>query len=301
MLRFCFSRAAQVASKILLSLSMLAFSGSSLQAADAYRFTYRGLDSGEVTFQEVALNLNLTISVVQAGQTIDSTKHAVVRSQRCRMTVLETGMLNGSPVKTKVRLTFDAAEQSQSQNDQPAEAAQLPVAGKTYFASREKDQLVITDEQGQRPSDEEWAIVATSTETLGRTNPIAQFFHGKTYEVGQELRMPPQLAKELLGFSGRLDNASILVLTFAQAVNIQGRPCAVFDTMLDSKMTQGNTMNMQMRGKLVLEIDTCRAVQIDLAGPVKMAEAHGPADGQFTVNTQGQMKMALKANYGPLR
>lgn len=271
------------------------------QAAEAYRFTYRGLDQGDVTLQEVDLDLRLVVTIVQAGQTIDTTKHVVLRKQRCRMTVLETGIVEGSPVKTKVRLTYDSADQRQSQNDDPAQDVRLPVAGKTYFASLVDDQLEITNERGERPSDEEWAIVATATDTLGRPNPIARFFHGQTFQVGQELRMPPQLAKELLGFSGRLDNASKLILNFARVETIGGQPCAVFETLLETSMTQGSKMKMQMRGQLILEIDACRAVLIDLGGPVQMTEAHGPADGQFTVRTQGDMKMALRAGYSQAR
>lgn len=286
---------------VILPLLTVAMGSSALLAEDAFRFNYHGLENGDTAVQEVDLDLNLVVTVVQAGQTIDKTKHAVLRKQRCRMTVLESAVVEGAQVKTKVRLIYDSADQSQAQNDEPAKAAQLPVSGKTYFASREGDKLVITNDKGQRPTDEEWAIVATATDTLGRPNPIAKFFHGQTFSVGQELRMPPQLAKDLLGFSGRLDNASKLILTFTQVQNVNGKVCAVFDTLLESAMTQGSTMKMQMRGKLMLEIETCRAVFIDLAGPVKLAEAHGPADGQFTVNTQGDMKMALRADYVRVR
>jgi hypothetical protein len=98
-----------------------------------------------------------------------------------------------------------------------------------------------------------------------------------------------------------LDNASILILKFTKVQTVNGKPCAVFDTLLESTMTQGTTMKMQMQGKLMLEIETCRAASIELAGPVKLAEAHGPADGQFTINTQGSMKMALRAGYTQVR
>lgn len=285
----------------LLSLVAVSLCSNHLLAAETYRFTYRGLENGDTTLQEVDLDLNLTVTVEQSGQTIDKTKHVVLRKQRCRMTVLESTSIDGALVKTKVKLTYENADQSQAQNDEPAEEGPLPVAGKTYFASLVDDKLVITDERGNRPSDEEWAIVATATDTLGQSNPIAKFFDGKTYSVGQELRMPPQLAKDLLGFSGRLDNASKLILTFTKVQMIGGKKCAVFDTLLESTMTQGTTMKMQMQGKLMLEIDTCRAASIELAGPVKLAEAHGPADGQFTINTQGSMKMALRAGYTQVR
>lgn len=285
----------------LFSFVAVSFCSAQLQAAEAYRFTYRGLNIGDTTVQEVDLDLNLVVTVEQAGQTIDKTKHAVLRKQRCRMTVLESGTVEGALVKTKVRLTYESADQKQAQNDGPVEESPLPVSGKTYFAALAEGKLMITDEQGNRPSDEEWAIVATATDTLGQANPIAKFFDGKTYSVGQELRMPPQLAKDLLGFSGRLDNASKLILTFTKVQVLNGKPCAVFDTLLESTMTQGTTMTMQMRGRLALEIETCRAASIELSGPVKLAEAHGPADGQFTINTQGSMKMALRAGYVKVR
>jgi hypothetical protein len=301
MLRSYFNPGLKLGCLSMLSLAALSLCSTQVLAADAYRFAYRGMENGDMTVQEVDLDLNLVVTVEQAGQTIDKTKHAVVRKQRCRMTVLESGNVEGTLVKTKVKLTYENADQSQAQNDEPAEAGPLPVAGKTYFASLVDNKLVITDERGNRPSDEEWAIVATATDTLGQPNPIAKFFDGKTYSVGQELRMPPQLAKDLLGFSGRLDNASILILTFAKVQTVNGKPCAVFDTLLESTMTQGTTMKMQMKGKLILEIETCRAASIELAGPVKLAEAHGPADGQFTINTQGSMKMALRAGYVKVR
>jgi hypothetical protein len=301
MLRCFLNQALKLNCWSLFTVTLVSLCSTEGLAAEAYRFTYRGLENGDTTLQEVDLDLNLTVTVEQAGQTIDKTKHVVLRKQRCRMTVLESVSVEGALVKTKVKLIYESADQSQSQNDEPAEEAPLPVAGKTYFASLIDNKLVITDERGNRPSDEEWAIVATATETLGKSNPIAKFFDGKTYSVGQELRMPPQLAKDLLGFSGRLDNASKLILTFTKVQMVGGKPCAVFDTLLESTMTQGTTMKMQMQGKLMLEIETCRAASIELAGPVKLAEAHGPADGQFTINTQGNMKMALRAGYTQVR
>jgi hypothetical protein len=55
----------------LFSLLAVTLCSAPLQAADAYRFTYRGLQNGDTTVQEVDLDLNLVVSVEQAGQTIN--------------------------------------------------------------------------------------------------------------------------------------------------------------------------------------------------------------------------------------
>jgi hypothetical protein len=266
-------------------------------AQEAYRFTYRTLEVGEVAVQHADFNMDLEMSINQAGTTIDSARQGVLRTQLCRLTVLETANLGGEQVKTKVQISYDAADQTISEMGKAKPAVKLPVAGKTYIVERVKEKLVITDLAGNPVPEVEQAIVSNSTDTLGRPNPIARFFNGRVVKVGDRLRMPPALARELLGFTGKLDNASKFELTFVDVRSIAGVNCAVFETYLETKMTQGTTMNMKMKGRLMLEIDTCRAVWIELDGPVQLAEAHGPADAQFTVDTKGSVKMALRAEY----
>jgi len=289
----CFTRRFLPLAALLLSAAAFSHPAS---GAERYRFTYRGLDSGEQAVQQADFHLDVQVTMEQSGKQIDSSKQQVRRSQECRITVLETAIRGGQQVKKKVRLTFDGAHQSAVIDDAQREAA-LPVEGKSYVAELVGEEVVITYPDGGAPPPAEQQIVAATTQALGQPNPIAHFFHGRTIALGETLKMPPELAKDLLGFSGKLDNASAFQIKLIDVRPYGGAQCALFETRLSSKMPKDNRFAMEMTGRLLMQIDTCRAVWIELTGPVEVAETRGPAGGEFTVRTKGQVKMALQAEY----
>jgi len=292
------------AGALLVVVSYLAASSvdaPSASAAEQYRFTYRGLQVGDEAVQQADFDLEVNVKMEQSGQVIDSSDQRVSRSQQCRITVLKTGVVDGLPVKTKVKLAFDSARQQAEIDGETKGPSTLPVEGNTYHAELVQGKLVITDTQGNVPSEREQQIVAATTQTLGKPNPLAKFFHGRSIAVGETVKMPPQLAKDLLGFTGRLDATSRFEITLTGIQNYDGVPCALFETQLGSQGPAGDRFNVQMSGRLLLQVGTCRTVWIELVGPVDVSEARGPEGGRFTVTTKGNVKMALQAKYSQPR
>ena len=80
-----------------------------------------------------------------------------------------------------------------------------------------------------------------------------------------------------------------------------GRKCAVFQLEILTDNNEGAKLTMKLSGELVVEVDTCRTVAVNLNGPVGASEVHGPDDGQFHVHSEGTIKVAVRADYGKRR
>lgn len=276
-----------------LGLLCLLASAPAAFGGEIHRFTYRVATVGEQADQQADFDLNLVKTIEQAQQIIDSEARHVRRKQRLRLTVLET---NGQQA-TRVQITFAAAAQSVAQAGQEAVATPLPVQGKTYIVSRLGDDLLIVDNTGHAPPPEEYAIVATATQTLGRPNPLAKFFNGRTIAVGERLELPPDLAKELLGLGASVGDASKFTLVFRGTQQIEGVTWAEFDTAFEAQSRENSTLSMQMKGRMVLNVATCRAKSLTFSGPVEILETHGPDGGQYQVRTRGTMTMSNQSEH----
>ena len=137
---------------------------------------------------------------------------------------------------------------------------------------------------------------------------MAQFLHGRTLAVGQSVRLPNHLVKELLGLGGGVGRVSRCELTLTGTRAVDGLHCAVFSTRIDAQSTPKGDPNMQITGQLVLEIDTCRALSAKLSGPVSLSDSgEPPGIGGTTVSGRGTVDVAMQTRYtargsdGPLK
>lgn len=259
-------------------------------AQDSCRFTHRTPQVGEQRTQAVRFAMDMVLTTRQQGQVVGSSEQTVHRRQNRRLTILES-----TPGRvSKVKVTYDVAEQAVAQKGEPNVTVPQPVAGKTYIVARVDGELIVTDEQGRTPPPDELALVAAGMDAIGQANPLAQFLHGRSIAVGATVRLPNELAADLLGVGGAVGKVTRFELRLNEIRPVDGMPCAVFQTRIDAERTAGDGMAMQMQGLLVIEVDTCRTVAIDFSGPASMTETRGPADFPFTVTGQGTLKVAIE-------
>ena len=151
---------------------------------------------------------------------------------------------------------------------------------------------------GQSPPPEELEIVTSNMETFGLPNPIALYFDSKRIEVGQTVRLPAQLARELLGFSKTVDNVSDFRLKLVSTRPLPNdSTAAVFQITLVAENPDETAMSMQLTGQLVIDTQSCRTLAVSLAGPIRASETHGPEAAPFQVCSEGTVRVAVEASY----
>ena len=183
------------------------------------------------------------------------------------------------------------------QNNAVAEAKQ-PIEGKTYLVARAGEQLIVTDEIGQPISDEESKILLPQLNSFGKPNPLAQFLNGKQISVGDSIDVPDEVAAELLGLTGNAGKTDQLTLRLTAIKADGGVDCALFETLLRSHSDE-SSISLLMKGELMIDPNTCRTRSIQMHGPVAISERRGPAQGRFTVSTNGSLKVAVRNEHRP--
>ena len=71
-----------------------------------------------------------------------------------------------------------------------------------------------------------------------------------------------------------------------------------FHVELKAETPQPQGMQMNLKGQLLLEVDTCRTLAVKLSGPVSVEETHGPGGDTFSVDSKGDLRVAVQASYG---
>lgn len=269
------------------------FQVSICTAADSVAFKKRPSQPGDSSRQTIQCDLDLKMSIRQAGQIVQAQDQGIERKQQRELTILSIGQ----DAPTKARVKYSQSSVALRTTDQPAQVADQPVTGKTYLVVRNGDQLSVSYPDGQQPPDEETAIVVQNMESFGLPNPIAHFFNKRTMQINQTIKLPTQVARELLGFPDTVRNITEFHLRLKETREIQGVNCAVFEIKLLADNGQADSLKMDLTGTMVLEIETCRTVGVKLTGPVGALEVHGPPTGQFEVASEGNIKVAVSADY----
>jgi hypothetical protein len=196
-------------------------------------------------------------------------------------------------------VTYEASTIALRAGDQQNKADQ-PVTGKSYVIERRNGELAITYQDGSSPPPEELAIVAENMGSFGLPNPIARFFHGRTVRVGQLLELPAELARDLVGFTQTTQSLSKFQLRLVEVrppTNQAASATAVFVIELRADDPEQSGVSMTLDGRMEMETQTCRARAVELSGPVAVSEKHGPAEAQYEVHSQGEIRVAVQANY----
>ena len=238
--------------------------------------------------------MDLKVTIRQAGQLVDSSSRTIKRRLSRSVTVLEVARDRVLSAKVK----FDVAKHTSSEVNRPTRSVEQAVTGRTYVVTREKDELTVIDDQGKTPSAEELAIVKASMDSVGRANPLAEFFNRRTIAVGQTVKLPSKLAKSLFSADETVGEVTRFDMTLKGVSRKTGGACAQFDTVIDTKAKGPAQPITRRTGQLEIELETCRTVALDFSTPVTFTETRGPKRFPFIVTGKGTMTMAIRTRHG---
>jgi hypothetical protein len=260
-------------------------------AADAVQFTYQPPQVGQVGSHDMQFSLQMNMSLRQAGQNISSEQQEMSRAQDRQVTVLQVS----EGKVTKVQVKYPKAWEEVSHGKLTGLPQTEPIEGKTYTVERRGTELVITDEQGKDVPEEERVLVAASMDAIGHPNPLGMYLNGKKIAVGQTLKLPNDMAGDLLGVKEAGGEAQKVELTLNGIQQDEDRRVANFAMLVVLKLPGGG--NMDVKGQLQLDPETCQVAAASFNGPVSMHEDHGPKGHTFEVVSEGTMTVAVKSHY----
>ncbi len=262
--------------------------------AQIVQFTNQPAQINDTANQTIECDLDAERTIRQHNQVVDSSKQQLRREQVRSVSILETVKGNA----TRAKITYVQSTTKVKVQDNAVAEAKQPIEGKTYLVARAGEQLIITDEIGQPISEEESKILLPQLNSFGKPNPLAQFLHGKQIKVGDSIDVPDEVAAELLGLTGNAGKTDQLALRLTAIKADHGVNCAVFETLLRSHSDE-SSISLLMKGELIIDPSTCQTRSIQMHGPVAISERRGPAQGRFTVSTNGSLKVAVKNEHQP--
>jgi len=312
-----FIQAAKFVSGAVATLSMaavcIAFATTTVGAAEQFKFTYKPLEVGDQASETSEFALDLKTTVAQGHEVINVAAQKADRNER-----VIAERLPATPGQTaKARIKYETSEQVTTDRSGATHGTERPVAGKTYIAAREGDALVIADEQGAAPPEEEFKIVSRAADGLGRPNPIGELLNGKTVAIGERISLPQEYCRQMLGgWDESLADAPLEVMLMGTQ-RIDGKNCAVFHTVPEgmgakstvvrtsaTTATDGPELKLPpppatspIQGKFLVEFDTCRLAVIELDGPVNRIETKGRPGREFEVRRKGKLRVAVHTTH----
>jgi len=271
-------------------------------ASQSVTFSRRAPEIGDQLEQNLSVSLKLDTMVRQNEQVMEKSQTSLRRHQR--RTVTTTHVVDGRTVAVMVRYGEAAKEIATGPADGPlgkAKNVAQPVAGKVYRVRRDGETLLINDEQGAIPPLDEYEIVALNMEALGRPNPLADFLAGKSLAVGERIALPNEVAEKLMGLGDDLGKVTRFELKLEKIVAIRGQQCAMFQSSIEAESIDSSQMRLAVDGPLVIEVDTCRAVEANFAGPIGMSETRGSLSATYQMTGTGKMNVAIASNYSDVQ
>jgi hypothetical protein len=269
---------------------------SSAVTGSSHTFTFKTPAIDRSIDQNLEFVLDLKATTMQGGMKVDEVESKLSRRQTRRVTVLATS----EGRVTKARVTYRAAIQEVSgkragHEPIPAAKGDQPISGKTYLVAREKPtaELTVTDEKGAKPGEEEARLVANSMDAIGRDNILGKFLNGRTIRVGHAVEMPAKDANEMLGFDKAVGEVSKFELTLSRISRREEGLVGEFETRIELNSADPTGHATRFRGKMIVEVDTCRSVEAEFAGPVSFVDNHGGTAASFQVFSVGALRMRV--------
>jgi len=259
-------------------------------ADQGIRFRQRPAQVGDQVGQKLAIHMDLSTTIVQSGQVAHQDTVSVQRQQDRLIEVLE---VTEGRVR-RARVSFPHSRSLSPQNQDPTQSEVQSVEGKSYFVERKGEQLLVTDLQGAIPLQKEFEIVVNSVATLGRPNPLAKFLLGQTFQIGERVEVPHQLAEQIMGFGNSLGQVQKFDLELKELLTIDGQSCARFETTLKIRGHQVNPIEVDIAGLVTIQTDTCRTIESKLSGPLHMTAN----EASYQISAEGELKMAIRSHYG---
>jgi len=274
------------------------------------QFGRKAVRVGDRLEQTLALEVKLSMIMRRANEVVGKNQN-VIRSRQQRV-VTTTAVEAGRAMAVTVHYP-ESTKQVIGPPDPVAPAAVnastaavespphvQPVAGKTYHCVREPGEsgkLVVTDEAGNTPPEDEYSIVAQQMEMVGRPNPFAEYLAGRTIAVGDKVVLPNELATQIFGLGDKFGEVTRFALTLQRVQPENGANCAVFLASVEAMSSDSSQMRMQVEGPLVVEVDSCRAVRIGLVGPIGMSETRGSYSTAYQVISTGRVRVDIASAF----
>jgi hypothetical protein len=233
--------------------------------------------------------------------TVRTKQHRIVTA-----TAVESGMTMAAQIQyseaTKQVIAAEAPSGLAQGSDAIAQypVTPQPVQGKTYLCQRlpgENGILQVTDEKGNRPPTDEYEIVAAQMDMVGRPNPLAQFLGGRDVKVGEAFSLPKDLASKVFNLGDKFGEVTNFELTLQKIESQEGAQCGVFLANVEAAANGASQMRLQVQGPLVVQADSCRAVRVDMDGPIGMSETRGSYSTAYQVIGTGHLQTSISATY----
>lgn len=260
-------------------------------------FSQQPAEVGDRVAQTVGVDLQVNTTITQAGQLASQSQNTLKRRQQRFIEILE--VVDGRVRRAHV--TYPLSRVTSPDNADPGEEVAQPVEAKSYFVARAGKQLLVTDAEGAIPPQEEFAIVVTSLQYLGKPNPLVQFLIGREFRIGERLQLPQAIAEQLMGLGDQFSRVEEFGLELKSVKEVDGQPCAVFATTLEAVGSADNPVKVRAFGQMIIQTRTCRTVHTELSGPLTLSTAEQTPAGGFEYKAQGTMRIAVKSEYGRAR
>jgi len=283
-------------------------SAAQLPAAEptSVTFSQRPAVVGDQAELSMHVEVQLKTTARDGQQVIDQSETSLHRQQQRLMTTTQIAAKpDGRQGASAARVEYRKAVRTMAGAKPIAE----PVEGHAYFCKRDGEKLRVVTPEGDLPPIDQYAIVAQNMETFGQENPLAKFFAGRTIALGQTMQLPQELAGQLLGMQDQIGDAQKFTLKLVELKTIDEQPCAVFKTVIEAggqdaaqATTQaGPQMVISVSGVLVMQVNACRAVQAELAGPIGMSETRRSGGSAVQVTGLGNLRVAIRTKYRDAR
>lgn len=259
-------------------------------AADSVLFTFKPPQVGQQGNHQSDVSLDLNTTYRQAGQLISFDSQQIVRHLERRVKVLEVA----DDRAMKVEVQFPKATETVTHSKQSEGSQPQAIEGKTYLVERRGENLTVANTQGKPVPEQEQTLVARCMDMVGRTSPLAKYLDGKQLKVGQSLRLPVELATELLGTKEAGVVAKSVVFSLAEVKREKDQTVANFEMQIGLELPGSDTMNIQ--GIVQLNPETCQVIAVDFSGPLAKHDVQTAADGStFEISANGTMKVAMRS------
>ena len=261
---------------------------------------------GDQVEQTISVEMRLATSLRRGNELVEKKSTMMRNEQRRTVTTTEVADARTTAVLVRYdRATTQSLKAAENEAASPGDSQIAappsgpigqPVQGKSYHCHREpgeQGRLVITDTAGSIPPMNEYEIVARNMETVGRPNPFVNFLTGRSLRVGETIALPKEVAHRLFGMGNEFGEVLRFDLTLEDVQAENGTRCAVFHALVDAASNDSSQMRLQVEGPLVVEIDSCRAVRTELAGPIGMSETRGSYSTAQQLIGTGKLAMTI--------
>jgi hypothetical protein len=267
-------------------------------ASHTVRFAQLTANIGDRVGQEVRVELNLSTTITQSGQVAHQSQHVIQRRQDRGIEVLEVAEGRAGRVHVTYLTSRQVRREARVEQEQAeGQAIPQPIEGKSYYVTRQGQQLLITDQDDNIPPLEQYQLVLENMQTLGQPNPLARFLLGRTFITGERIALPQSLAEQLLGLGEPFGKVQSFELELTGSDRIDGQQCALFTATIAAVALEQGEIGLNITGRLAIQTATCRTVAAELTGPVQMASEERTGRGSFQYRATGDMRLSIHSTY----